>query len=348
MKKQLFLFAILVFIASSTFGQKKFEVTEKDMSGVIFREAGDNETMVEIQSNVPLDIFESSMDKNVNVFGAYTESGFYFYILKFPTGKKFKGRQLTIKAHGFMHYDHLLDLQAKVPVGLLIIDPDGDLVGCYYEHLSKGNTFFRTTQYADAKTEYEVALKCSDTVPNHDLSSKIKIAKDCQYIKITADNFYKAGKFIEAKQEYEKLYMLNPNDPYSMERIATCEKQILNMPRTFKIKATDVNGKRLSDVIIKAGTLKTDKEGKVVYKNGKPKEHKFKQISASKNAQGDYIITVTMANKILKFTKYIDGKTEYFSAVAIPANSDYIEVKLSIRKTAGGWIGGVEDVLKGI
>jgi len=107
----------------SAFGQKTLQVSEKEMTGIIFRGAGDNETIVEVQSNVPL-TFESTMDKQVYVYETYLESGFYVYKLNFPTGNMYKGRKLIIKSYGFINYDYPLDLQAKVSVGLLILDPD--------------------------------------------------------------------------------------------------------------------------------------------------------------------------------------------------------------------------------
>lgn len=123
MKKRLLLYSVLLLSALSSFGQKKLQVSEKDMTAVIYREAGDNETVVEIQSNVPL-TFESTMDKQVNVYEMYPESGFYIYKLKFSTGSIYNGRKLTIKSYGFDNYDHPLELQAKVPVGLRVLNPD--------------------------------------------------------------------------------------------------------------------------------------------------------------------------------------------------------------------------------
>ena len=114
---------MLMFFALSITGQKRLQVTEKNMSEVIFREAGDNESVVEIQSNVPLD-FESTMDKLVNVYEKKQEGGFFYYKLKFPTGNNYKGRRLTIKSYGFLNYDYPIELKAKVPVGLLVSDPD--------------------------------------------------------------------------------------------------------------------------------------------------------------------------------------------------------------------------------
>ena len=123
MMKKIFIFTALIFWILPLLGQKRLQITEKNMSGVIFREAGDNETVVEVQSNVPLD-FESTMDKQVNVYKKKQEGSFFYYKLKFPTGTNYKGRRLTIKSYGFFNCDYPLELQAKVSVGLLVSDPE--------------------------------------------------------------------------------------------------------------------------------------------------------------------------------------------------------------------------------
>ncbi|MDR2474908.1 MAG: hypothetical protein LBD45_03535, partial [Bacteroidales bacterium] len=154
MKKILLLHIGFVFSAASIFGQEipKLKVTHRDMTNVIFRYPKDNETVVEVQSNVAIE-FESTMDKTVNVFQSYEESGFFFYELLFPIGKKHKGRKLKIKSYGCETYTEPIELQAKIPVGLLVLNLNDTVgVGCYFRHLNRGNIFFKSTQYADAKT----------------------------------------------------------------------------------------------------------------------------------------------------------------------------------------------------
>jgi len=350
MKKSILISAVLIMSASTLFAQDKLQVSERDMSGVIFREAGDNETVVEVKSNVKLE-FESTMDKTVNVYKTYEESGFTFYELLFPTDKKYNGRKLKIKSFGFDTYSQPLDLKAKIPVGLLVINPNGEVgVGCYFEHLNKGNKFFANTQYADAKTEYYLALECSDVPDDNDLSKKIDDAGTAIDSKQTADNYYNTGNYIEAKREYEKLRGLNLNDKYPAERIDACDIQIPNMPRTIHVKVTDVNGSSMSDVAIEAEFYKVDnKTGKIICdNNGNPKNVKWKQLSTMTNQQGECIITVKQENKRLKFKKYKDGNTEYFADVQIPATSNQIEVKLNERATKTATITTIGKSIEGI
>jgi hypothetical protein len=121
-KKTLLLYIGFIFSAVPIFGQEipQLKVTDRDITNVIFRKCGDNETVVQVQSNVPLE-FESTMDNAVNVYQVVEESGFFFYDLLFPTDKKYSGRKLKIRSYGFDTYIQPLELQAKVPVGLLVL-----------------------------------------------------------------------------------------------------------------------------------------------------------------------------------------------------------------------------------
>ncbi|MDR2824380.1 MAG: tetratricopeptide repeat protein [Prevotellaceae bacterium] len=150
MKKILLLYAGVFLLITTMFGQElpKLKVTEREMNvSSVFRRAGDNETVVEVQSNVLLS-FESSMDKAVNVYESYSENGFYYYKLLFPTvhnNRPITGRKLKIKSYGFDTYIQPLELKAKTPVGLLVIN----------ETQSIADNFFNQGRYAEALKEYE-------------------------------------------------------------------------------------------------------------------------------------------------------------------------------------------------
>ena len=337
MRKIVFLCIGLMISVVSVFGQKTLKVTTKDMNMVIFRCAGDNETVVEVQSNVPL-TFESTMDKEIAFCENKEENGFFFYQLKFTVERKYDGRKLKIKSHGFETHIEPLDLKAKVPVGLLVIDLNSDVgVGCYFEHLNKGNRFFDNTQYADAKAEYYLALECSDVPDDNDLSRKIEDAGTAIDSKDAADSYYNEGKYIEAKQEYEKLRGLNPNDNYPAERIAICDTRISSLPREIRIKVVDPKGLAMSNVQIQAEVYKVDKNGNIVYKNNKPQTKKWGQVGAT-NQQGECTVTVKRINKILKCVKSKDNTTEYFAETKIPDTSDEVSVTLKERPSTGAYI----------
>ena len=336
--------------AITLLAQNRLQVSETDMSGVVFREAGDNETVVEVKSNVKLE-FESTMDRTVNVYKTYQESGFFFYELLFSTNKKYSGRKLKIKSFGFDTYTQALDLKAKIPVGLLVINPNSEVgVGCYFEHLNKGNKFFENTQYAEAKTEYYLALECSDVPEDNDLSKKIDDAGTAIDSKQAADKYYNTGMYIEAKREYEKLRGINLKDKYPEERIMACDIRIPNLPRTIRVKVTDDNGHNMLDVAFSTDEYKVDKNGKLVLENGKPQKKKgFIQATAT-YYNGIYSVTVKNVNQTLALRKSIDGKTEYYDEYQIPTITDELNVKLIKTKmtSAEKWNKGFESVNKGL
>ncbi|MDR2824377.1 MAG: hypothetical protein LBB41_04165 [Prevotellaceae bacterium] len=149
MKKILLLYAGWMISAATTFGQSlpQIKVTERDMNGVVFKYVEGNQTVVEVKSNVRLE-FESTMDKSVNVYRTYEKGGFFFYELLFPTvydNKPITGRKLKIQSYGFDTHIQPLELKAKNPVGLLVIN----------ETKSMADNFFNQGKYAEALKGYE-------------------------------------------------------------------------------------------------------------------------------------------------------------------------------------------------
>ena len=104
---------------------------------------------------------------------------------------------------------------------------------CWEQHRDKGNNYFANTQYAEAKGTWALALKCTDLLSNNDLEQKLELASAALNSKYVADNYFNTGKYIEAKQEYEKLYGLNPNDNHASKRIAACDS-IINAKARIK------------------------------------------------------------------------------------------------------------------
>jgi len=151
MKGVLFLYSGLLISVMAMFGQElpKLNVTERDMTGVIFRYVKDNETVVEVQSNVKLE-FESTMDATVNVYKTYEDNGFFFYELLFPTNPptvptKYDGRKLKIKSYGYEIYMQPLDLKEKVSIGLLVTS----------EIKNNANNLYIAGKFSEALKEYE-------------------------------------------------------------------------------------------------------------------------------------------------------------------------------------------------
>jgi len=206
--KLLLILCSLMISASVMFGQElpQLKVTERDLSMTVFGCAGNDQTVVQIQSNLPL-TFDSNMDKTTSYCSGSPreENGFFWYELQFPTNteyKKYDGRKLTIQSRGFEYYILPLDLKAKTPVGFLVINET----------------------------------------------------------KRKADDFYDAGKYLEARREYEKLFTINPNDDVTIRRIATCNERI-------SPSVTDDNGMSVTNTVVNIDALSSriiDSKGRII------------------------------------------------------------------------------------
>jgi tetratricopeptide (TPR) repeat protein len=302
MKKILFISVFLFVSLATVMGQKQLQVDSLDLGAAVPREADDNETVVVVKSLLPLD-FESTMDKKVDVYDTKEESGFTYYYLKFSTLPKFKGRKLKIKSNTFETHTYPLALTAKVPLGLSVSDPDAEVGGgCYRDHLNQGNRMYREGKYDEAKLVYQDALECSDLPEENELSRKLDDLANCVEYKQTADNFYTAGKWVEAIREYEKMVGLNVADEYAQKRIEQCIETIANIERVITGKVTDQQGNPIEGASIKADFVKKDKNGSIKKdKKGNP-EIEFIDVGTSKS-DGSYTITVLNGSKSLKFSK---------------------------------------------
>jgi tetratricopeptide (TPR) repeat protein len=325
-------------------GQKLMKVSEYDLGTAVPREAGDNETVVIVRSAIPLE-FESTMDKTVDIYNVVEESGFIHYYIKFSTLAKFKGRKLKMKSYGFETHTEPLVLTAKVPLGLLVIDPDGSVgVGCYFLNLNEGNKLYAATLYEDARTEYLKALECSDLPEENDLAQKIEDAGDCAEYKRNADNLYNSAKWEAALREYEKIVALNVNDAYSIEKVEKCLVEVAELPRIITGKVIDSKTKKpLAGVVIKAGYDKKDKKGNVQYnKNGEPKKTEYQHVGTT-NEQGLYKIVVKNKCNRLQFSS---GNTldnvQYKGVVMLTKDNNHLEISLSPKVSTSNILDAID------
>lgn len=209
MKRALFLYAGFLISVVTMFGQElpKLKVTKRDMTGVIFRYVKDNETVVEVQSNVKLE-FESTMDTTVNVYKTYEDNGFFYYELLFPTNPitvptKFDGRKLKIKSYGYEIYMQPLDLKEKVPIGLLVTS----------ELKSNADDLYNAGKFSEALKDYEklYSINPDDEYVKHrikECNDKINNEKAIIEAKSPKLNFIFGG--IKKKQNPSvKLYLDN-------------------------------------------------------------------------------------------------------------------------------------------
>ena len=325
-----------------SFAQKKLEVKETTEGINVFTEkdtevdkAGGSQAGAIFSCPLILSLsFSSNVDKQVEVLKTEVRGETRLYYLRLIVGRyrgaSYDNRTLEITAPGFLPYKLRLQLQPTESKNYEVFDPNATVgVGCYFEHLNKGNSFFENKRYDDAKAEYVLALECSDKPDGNDLNIKIENAGAALDSKIAGDNYFTSGKYFEAKQEYEKLRGLNPNDKYPVERIAICDIRLPNLPRTIRVRVTDANGNDMSDVAFSVNEYKVDKQGNLVLKNGKPQKGKGFIQATAYYSDGVYSITAKKVNQTLALRKYIDGKTEYYDEVQIPVHEDTMVIKLT-------------------
>jgi tetratricopeptide (TPR) repeat protein len=337
MRSLYFMLILAATSISAVSGQKLMNASVYDLGTAVPREAGDNETVVMVKSALEL-TFESTMDKSVIAYDVKKESGFTIYYLKFSTLPKYRGRKLKIKSEFYETLTYPLALTAKIPLGIFVVDPNGTIgVGCYFEHRNKGNALFDSCNYNEAKTEYFLALECSDIPNENDLSQKIEDASNCEEYKRNADSLFVSKLWDEAKTEYEKVVGYNLKDSYSQSKIAQCVEMIGNLPLIITGKVTDQSGKALEGVTIKAEYVKLDKSGAIKTDNKGVPLKEFKNVGKTES-DGRYKITVLNKSKYLEFSKGSIIGSQKYSPAKVEITNQEINISLKQSITLSGTI----------
>ena len=102
MEKRLLLLPVMLFLlAISAFGQRSLEIKDVTEGMNVFsgkdKEAG---IVISCPVNIPL-TFESSHDKFVDVYNKEQKGEEVYYYIRFQTGKKYRGRKLTVITSGY-------------------------------------------------------------------------------------------------------------------------------------------------------------------------------------------------------------------------------------------------------
>lgn len=94
------------------------------------------------------------MDKTANPYNTLAEGNDSIYYIEFPTGSRYRGRQLSIKSPGYNTVTiSLEDLKPKQAVTLLAVDPNSMVdAGCYRGHRNRGLEELKKMNYNEAHT----------------------------------------------------------------------------------------------------------------------------------------------------------------------------------------------------
>ena len=202
--------------------QKVLEITDVSQPNDVYSST-DNEgaVIVKCHQSIPL-TFTSSMDKSARPFRTDVQGSDSVYYIAFPTGKRYRGRILTISSPGYAVIDYPLELEPKQIVSLIVTDPNATVdAGCYREHRNKGMEEIKNMNYEEARNLFVVASQCSD-VDTTENNQNIALVDSILYHRLEADKFFKTLEYRDASKHYEAILLLNSYDNYASNRNMLC------------------------------------------------------------------------------------------------------------------------------
>ena len=221
MLRKVLLLAALVATQMAT-AQNVLEVTDVSQPNDVYSSA-DNEAaiIVKCHQSIPLR-FSSSMDKSANPFRTDLQGSDSVYYIAFPTGNRYRGRELTIYSRGYTAVTIPMELQPKQLVSLLVIDPNSMVdAGCYRGHRNKGVEEIKNMNYEEARNQFVVAQDCSD-VDQAENDHNIALVDSLIFHRQAAETAYKLLDYHTASYHYNEVLALNPYDTYASNRNTLC------------------------------------------------------------------------------------------------------------------------------
>lgn len=226
MKKRLFLLPfMLLMVALSAFGQRNLEVKDVTTGLNVFSGQDTEAGMVIIApTNIGLS-FESTHDKIVNVYNVEQKGEETYYYIRFQTGKRYRGRKLTIITDNYAPVNIAVDLSPKELKQYQLLDPDAEFVyGCYYEYRKRGTEFYQKAMYNEAKEQYNIAKECSDCPTDANLDELIANVDSILVYQKRADEAFEIMNYAEAGELYGRILVLNPSDTNASEKRFNCNR----------------------------------------------------------------------------------------------------------------------------
>ena len=139
MNQKTILSVCMLLIGSITCAQGVLEVKDTSQPNDVYASENDEAAVIiRCHESIPL-TFSSSMDKTAIPFKVELQGADSLYYLAFPTGSRYRGRELSIIARGYAPIFICLELQPKQLLSFQVTDPDALVdAGCYREHRNKG------------------------------------------------------------------------------------------------------------------------------------------------------------------------------------------------------------------
>ena len=165
--KKLFVFGVAIILSAVNCFSQQNKLTVRDITQElsVYPCQDRHEALVVIHCPEDFELsFKSNVDRELNV-KCIKENGETVYNIILKTkeeGTSFKGRVLSIIAPSFARYYLPLDLKQKEKKEYIVSDPYSSLRGIFYVSQEKGNDFFVSGMYCQAKDQYYRAKRCPE------------------------------------------------------------------------------------------------------------------------------------------------------------------------------------------
>lgn len=238
MMKKILLSACFLLIGSMLHAQNILEVTDVSQPNDVYSSPNDEAALlIRCHQSIPLK-FVSSMDKSAEPFRTELQGSDSVYYIAFPTGNRYRGRQLTIISRGYNSvYIDLNDLQPKQLLSFKVTDPNALVdAGCYRTHRNKGMNEIKNSNYDEARNQFVVARECSDCDETEN-ENNIALVDSLIMFRKKGDAAYELLDYVTAGNYYSKILALNAYDNYASNRNTLCVQNYSEECTTYFTKA---------------------------------------------------------------------------------------------------------------
>ena len=216
---------VMFLMAQFVLAQGVLTVTDVSQpTDVYSNDNDDGALVVRCNASIPL-TFDSSMDKSAAPFNTVMEGSDSVYYINFPTGRRYRGRILSIFSPGYQTLNIPLNIEPKRVVTLIVEDPNSLVdAGCYKEHRNKGLNEIKNMNYPEARLQFETAAECSevDTAENN---ANLALVDTLISLRNKAELFVRLKDYRKAAECYNHLLSFNSSDTYAEKQMVECQKQ---------------------------------------------------------------------------------------------------------------------------
>ena len=237
MIKKSILFVCFILIGSLVHAQNILEVKNVSQPNDVYSSPNDEAAiLVRCHQSIPLK-FASSMDKSAEPFRTELQGSDSVYYIAFPTGSRYRGRQLTISSPSYDPVYLELDLQPKQLLSFKVSDPNALVdAGCYRTHRNKGVNEIKNSNYDEARNQFVVARECSDCDKKEN-ETNIALVDSLIMFRKKGDAAFELLDYVTAGDYYSKIIALNAYDNYASNRNTLCAQNYMEECTTFFTKA---------------------------------------------------------------------------------------------------------------